>query len=230
MTPHRILYVEDDLDVRETMTMLLQHEGYAVTSVPTAEAAVEELRRGRYDVLLTDYQLPGANADWLIRTAIGQGSLGATQVIVLSGADEPEGIDGYRFLRKPIGQEALLAAFEAAMPEPREEPALRRSERADLRLRLYVSGASQVSRKARRNLAMALRDLDPARVDVVVHDIAGADRSWEGPANDDRVVVIPTLVRIVPMPRVWIAGDLSQVEVVREAILPASLTARSPSR
>src|SRR5687767_7614148 len=98
MTRHRILYVEDDFDVRETMTMLLEQEGYGVTAVPTAEAALEELRRGGYDLLLTDYQLPGANADWLIRSAIGQGSLGATQVIVLSGADDPEGIDGYRFL------------------------------------------------------------------------------------------------------------------------------------
>jgi CheY-like chemotaxis protein len=229
MTPHRILYVEDDPDVRETMTMLLRHEGYAVTAVPSAEAALEELRRGRFDLLLTDYQLPEANADWLIRTAIEQGSLGATQVIVLSGADDPAGIEGYRFLRKPIGQEALLAAFEAAMPEPTEAVA-RRSERADLRLRLYVSGTSQASRKARRNLALVLRDVDEARVDVVVLDIAGAERSWADPANEDRVVVIPTLVRIAPMPRVWIAGDLSQIELVRDAILPASLVPRSPSR
>jgi CheY-like chemotaxis protein len=230
MTPHRILYVEDDPDVRDTMSMLLSHEGYAVTAVPTAEAALEELRQSRYDLLLTDYQLPGANADWLIRTAIEQCSLGATQVIVLSGADDPEGIDGYRFLRKPIGQEALLAAFEAVMPEPREEPAPPRREQADLRLRLYVSGTSQVSRKARRNLALALQGVDEARVDVVVHDLAGADRGWEAPANEDRVVVVPTLVRVAPMPRVWIAGDLSQIEVVREAILPPAMALRSPSR
>jgi CheY-like chemotaxis protein len=230
MTRHRILYVEDDFDVRETMTMLLEQEGYGVTAVPTAEAALEELRRGGYDLLLTDYQLPGANADWLIRSAIGQGSLGATQVIVLSGADDPEGIDGYRFLRKPIGQEALLAAFEVAIPGARDEPALRHRDRADLRLRLYVSGASHASRKARRNLALALRDVDEARVDVVVHDITGDDRAWEGPANEDRVVVIPTLVRVAPMPRVWIAGDLSQIELVRDAIVPASLAPRSPSR
>lgn len=230
MMPNRILYVEDDADVRDTMTMLLAHEGYHVTSVTSAEAALDELGRDAYDLLLTDFQLPGENAAWLIRSAIAQGRLGAIPVIVLSGAEDPEGIDGYRFLRKPISQEALLSAFEAVVPQRVSETIARPSRDAELRLRLYVSGTSHTSRRAKRNLALALHGIDDARVEIVVHDIIADDRSWEGPAEEDRVVVTPTLVRRSPGPRVWIAGDLSNVEVVREAVVPPSMLPRSAGR
>ena len=65
MHPARILYVEDDDDIRDTMTMLLEHEGYVVTSVQNAEDALRDLARDHFDLLLTDYQLPAENAAWL---------------------------------------------------------------------------------------------------------------------------------------------------------------------
>jgi CheY-like chemotaxis protein len=217
----RILYVEDDEDVRETMTMLLEHEGYRVSAVPTAEAALDQLSKFRFDLLLTDYQLPHESADWLVREATAAGSLADTPVIVLSGAADPHGIEGLRLLRKPSGQEALLAAFEEAMPKhARVQPAVTLD--TELRLVLYISGTSQASRMARRNLAQALHGIDERRVQLVVHDVDGPDRGWEDGVEDDRIVVLPTLVRHAPQPKVWIAGDLSDVELVRDTLIPAS--------
>jgi CheY-like chemotaxis protein len=232
MQPARILYVEDDDDIRDTMTMLLEHEGYAVTCVQNAEDALRVLGRDRFDLLLTDYQLPAGNADWLIDTATERGHLGATPVIVLSGAHDPHGVEGHRLIRKPVSQEALFAAFDAVMPDrgtpapaPAPAPAPRPID-ADLRLVLYVSGASPASRKAQRNLDRVLRDVDPARVELVVHDIAGGGRDWASAAEEDRVVVTPTLVRRAPLPKVWIAGDLSSVDVVRDAVIPPLMLRR----
>jgi DNA-binding response OmpR family regulator len=224
MHPARILYVEDDEDIRDTLAMLLEHEGYRVTALPDAEGALVELGNSKFDLLLTDYQLPGHNAAWLIEKATEQRLLDGLPVIVLTGAHEPTGIEGHRLLRKPVSQEALLAAFEAAMPQRAEPvpPPGPISADADLRVVLYVDGASPASRKARRNLAHVLRDVDASRVDVTVHDIA-TGQAWVSAAEQDRVVVVPMLVRRWPLPRVCIAGDLSSVEVVREAVVPAIL-------
>jgi CheY-like chemotaxis protein len=229
MAAARILYVEDDEDIRDTMTMLLEHEGYQVTAVATAERALEALARSRYDLLLTDYQLPAEHAPWLIRTATLRGHLGDTPVIVLSGAHDPSGIDGHRLIRKPVSQESLFAAFDEMMPArpsaPRPWPTSS-GVGVELRLILYVSGRSPASRKAQRNVAQVVRDLDPDRIELVTHDITAPDRAWVHAAEEDRVVVTPTLVRRAPLPKVWIAGDLSAVDRVRDAIVPPDLRPR----
>lgn len=223
LNPARILYVEDDDDIRDTMTMLLEHEGYDVTAMATAESALEALVGNRYDLLLTDYELPGANAEWLIAEGKERGCLRDTAVIVLSGTDHPRGIEAYRLLRKPIGQEALLSAFDEAMGVRGAGPLVTRASNAELRLVLYVSGESQASRKAQRNLQLALAGVAEERFAIVVHDVTGADLAWESDAEDDRIVVLPTLVRHAPLPKVWIAGDLADQGLVREAIIPGSM-------
>ncbi len=223
MKPARILYVEDDDEIRDTMAMLLEHEGYHVTTMATAETALEALAGSRFDLLLTDYKLPAGNAVWLIAEGKARGCLRDTAVIVLSGADQLDGLDGYRILRKPIGQEALMAAFDAALGRREAMPAVTPHPNPELRLVLYVSGESQASRKAQRNLGLAVHDVPPDRIRIVVHDVTGPDRAWETPAEDDRIVVLPTLVRHAPLPKVWIAGDLADHGVVRDAILPPSM-------
>lgn len=203
--------------------MLLVQEGYDVTALATAENALEVLTRERFDLLLTDYQLPSENAEWLIAEGKARGCLRDTAIIVLSGMDHPRGIEAYRLLRKPIGQEALLAAFDDAMggraPVKQERVVLE----TELRLVLYVSGESAASRKARQNLQLAMRGIDEKRVAIVVHDVTGAGRGWESAAEDDRIVVLPTLVRHAPGPKLWIAGDLSDHALVRDAIVPRSM-------
>jgi CheY-like chemotaxis protein len=226
----RILYVEDDDDIRDTMTMLLQHEGYHVTALASVELALDELARRRYDLLLTDYRFRTRNASWLIDTAAARGCLGDTPVIVLSADDRPDGIAGHRLLRKPVSLETLLAAFDQVLPTRGGPPVAVAGGAAELRLTLYAAPESQASRRAMRNLERVLEGVDPAAVELVVHEVTPADPSWVKAAEEDRVVVLPTLVRGTPRPKVWIAGDLSEVEVVRDAILPVSMLARGAAR
>jgi CheY-like chemotaxis protein len=58
--PTKLLYVEDDEDIRDTMTMLLEHEGYHVLAVSTAEEALDELGRNR--------QVPSLDEDRIVVT------------------------------------------------------------------------------------------------------------------------------------------------------------------
>ncbi len=55
----RILYVEDNRELRETIGMLMEGEGRRVVQCETGEEALELDRNERFDVVVTDVSLPG---------------------------------------------------------------------------------------------------------------------------------------------------------------------------
>jgi CheY-like chemotaxis protein len=57
---HSILFVDDDAAIRELMRRALQHHGFFVHAVPTAEVALMLLQEGiHFDLLITDIVMPG---------------------------------------------------------------------------------------------------------------------------------------------------------------------------
>ena len=54
----RVLYVEDDGDVREMMILLLSHEGFSVSAAGTGKDALQQARSDFFDVFLIDHRLP----------------------------------------------------------------------------------------------------------------------------------------------------------------------------
>ncbi len=63
----QVLVVDDDMDVREFVTMVLETHGIGVRTVASAAAALEELERFRPDVLISDLRMPGEDGYSLIR-------------------------------------------------------------------------------------------------------------------------------------------------------------------
>jgi DNA-binding response OmpR family regulator len=60
MTPlARILVVEDQIEVLDTITEHLEREGYAVTRAVDGEEALRKVRNERPDLILLDLGLPG---------------------------------------------------------------------------------------------------------------------------------------------------------------------------
>jgi len=55
----RVLIVDDEKNLRKTLTGILQDEGYRVTTAATGEEAVELCGKERYDVVLMDVRMPG---------------------------------------------------------------------------------------------------------------------------------------------------------------------------
>jgi two-component system, cell cycle response regulator CpdR len=218
----RVLYVEDDDAVRRFLETLLAGEGYEVTAVDNAEAGIAALARqpGEFHVLLTDYELPHHNADWMLQLARDKGLIGTVPVLVLTGTGEPHGVEGHRVLRKPVDVEVLLAALQDVIAAPEEASVLEGPPMTGapdvLKLTLYVTGGSRESQRALRNLQGILKKFERSRVSVTVHDVIS--HSDAGRLEDDRVVVTPTLVRTHPLPKAWAFGNLSQSELVEELI------------
>src|SRR5688572_12286982 len=56
--PARLLVVDDDATVREFCVRLLRMNGYQVSAAENGRAALERLQENRYDLVLTDLQMP----------------------------------------------------------------------------------------------------------------------------------------------------------------------------
>jgi DNA-binding NtrC family response regulator len=65
----RILLVDDDEGIRENVMELLESQDYAVMAAKDAAEALTILDSEPIDLLLTDFQMPGANGVELIEAA-----------------------------------------------------------------------------------------------------------------------------------------------------------------
>ncbi len=116
--PLRILFVEDDPDIRGTVIDLLTDLGHEVTAVSNAEEAKNELAQTRFELLFTDLGLPGISGDELAREAVRAD--GTLRVIIASGQGKSmpvygEGLEHAVLLPKPFD----IAAMERALRQIR---------------------------------------------------------------------------------------------------------------
>jgi DNA-binding response OmpR family regulator len=58
-TEKTILFIEDEAELRTTVSGVLKDNGYRVVSVGSAEVALETLKKETPDLLLVDVKLPG---------------------------------------------------------------------------------------------------------------------------------------------------------------------------
>lgn len=55
----KILLVEDDEWIRDSLAMFFLGEGIRITALETAEEGIDAVKEERYDIIITDYRLPG---------------------------------------------------------------------------------------------------------------------------------------------------------------------------
>ncbi len=225
----RILYLEDDGDIRDLLADLLRNAGYDVTALGTAEAALAALQARQFALLLTDFRLPYQNADWLLATACAANLLTQTAVIVLTAERDPPGIDEFQMLQKPVDVAVLLSHISRRIEH--RGPARERAPPSDgalVSLRLYLSSSLE-SLNAERHLRALLMTIDSATgrplnelVSLQVFDVTRHSMAMLDAVEEDRIIVTPTLVRRAPGGRASFLGDLSGRGVIetmlREAI------------
>jgi len=61
-----ILVVDDEALVGETIKLLLDHEEHKVCHVESGEAALAELAQRKFDLVITDFLMPGMQGDELV--------------------------------------------------------------------------------------------------------------------------------------------------------------------
>jgi two-component system response regulator AtoC len=120
-----VLVVDDELEIRDYLGMVLRHEGYGVEFAENGYEGLDYLQaRTAVSAVLLDVLMPGKSG---IETLREIRSIDKNlPVIMLSGASSPESVvaamknGATDFLGKPLGPEELRAALDDAL-EPRLE-------------------------------------------------------------------------------------------------------------
>jgi len=108
LPPHRLLLVDDDPVLRETLGEVLRHEGFLVSQAASGEEAEQLLLASRppFDLVLTDLVMPGKSGMDVLKKAL---EISPTcTVLVLSGfasvreAIEAMDLGAYGMVTKPL--------------------------------------------------------------------------------------------------------------------------------
>jgi nitrogen-specific signal transduction histidine kinase/CheY-like chemotaxis protein len=113
----RILVVDDDQLLCETVTWMLAEEGHNIEAVASGEEALTRLGRDRFDAILVDIGLPGMSGEDLLETIAERWPALAPRTVVTSGLlHKPR--RGEAYLQKPFTRAQLLQALDrVARPE-----------------------------------------------------------------------------------------------------------------
>jgi DNA-binding response OmpR family regulator len=116
----RILVVEDDPDLGETLCELLDIYGYRASRATDGVAALEVLERGDLpELILLDLMLPRLDGWGFREVQLNDQRLKDIPVIVLSAVGEiVKPIDADHLLRKPVSREILFASIERYRRRP----------------------------------------------------------------------------------------------------------------
>jgi len=66
--PKRILVVDDEPFVCDALKMMLMFDGHTVETAGSGQQALELFAEGKFDVVITDYAMPGMKGDELAAT------------------------------------------------------------------------------------------------------------------------------------------------------------------
>ena len=106
-----ILLAEDDYDLREAMTDVLELEGYRVKAVPNGLEALEWLLAASAppSLIFLDLMMPVMDGWQFRQEQLARPALASIPVVVLSANEEIPVDEGVTRLRKPARSKALLA-------------------------------------------------------------------------------------------------------------------------
>lgn len=173
----KVLVVDDNPDLRNYVSHVLQHQGYHVRTAQSGELALEILETYSPDLILTDLMMPGLSGIDVIQRLRADERFHSTPIILLTAKVDDEtrisgveqGADAY--LGKPFNDRELLA-------EVRNLLALKANERRVAELNQYLTESvlrrflpkSLVQKAAHGTLQLDLQP-EPRLVTVLFSDI-----------------------------------------------------------
>jgi two-component system response regulator MprA len=197
----RLLVVDDDLDVRDSLRRALGYAGYAVTTAANGAEALSAVSHAPVDLIILDVLMPMLNGLDTCRALRGRGV--ATPVLVLTARDAVDdrvagleaGADDY--LVKPFALRELVARVNALLRRTR--PARAVLGYADLTLDLTSHSAT------RSEVPLVLTKIEFALLELLLRNAEQVlsydvitDRVWgygEAPASNALQVFVALLRR-----------------------------------
>src|SRR5512142_2801669 len=152
-----VLVVDDEKNIRRTLRMVLETEGYAVAEAESAEEALKLLEAEPIDLGIFDVRLPGM--DGLTLLAKARELWRDLPVIVVSGhADTPDVVEAMRrgaldFFSKPVDRERVLVSVRNALARRSLEEKVKDLSSRERRFGDEMLGESPVMNRLREEIA-----------------------------------------------------------------------------
>ena len=114
-----VLIVDDDRDIRESLTDMLRHEGYLVESAGSGNEALSHAKQRQYGAAILDIQLPDLNGLSVLKVLMELDA--SLPVIILTGNATSENTIGslakgaFAYLTKPYNAQELKAVIRRAV-------------------------------------------------------------------------------------------------------------------
>ncbi len=167
MREGKILVIDDEKSIRDSLRGVLEDEGYEVREADSGESALELIKRERFDVIFLDVWLPGIDGiDVLTKLKEREDSV---PVIMISGhanietAVKATKIGAYDFLEKPLSSERVLLTIKNALKQKKlEEENVLLKERVKDKYRLI--GES----RAIKEIKKLIEDIAPTNGRVLI--------------------------------------------------------------
>ena len=118
MSTKKILAVDDSVSIRKSITFILGQEGYEVVEAVDGNDALAKARAEKFDLVITDINMPGMDGIELIKNLRQEASYKFTPLIALttenqmSKMEEGKAAGATGWIVKPFVAEKLLAVVK----------------------------------------------------------------------------------------------------------------------
>jgi two-component system nitrogen regulation response regulator NtrX len=203
LRPARLLVVDDEPLIRQSLCGVLEDEGYLAAAVATGEECLGEIGRTNYDLVLLDIWLPGMDGlDVLAR--IQEIPLPARPAVIgISGhgtietAVKATKLGAFDFLEKPLTIEKVSVVVKNALQQRRLEIELQRFKQEDSPANII--GESVPMKALRQQLALMAATNGRVLIygesgtgkELVAHAIHKISPRAEGPFIEVNCAAIP---------------------------------------
>jgi two-component system, NtrC family, nitrogen regulation response regulator NtrX len=154
----RILVIDDEAAIRDSLKMILEYEGYEVLTAPTGEDGIAQAEREAPDLVFLDVKMPGMDGLEVLQRL--RHLVEVTPVVVISGhgtvstAVEATKLGAFDFIEKPLERERVLVTVRNAI-DSRRLRTENRSFKRDAEKRYQIIGESPLLARVREAIGKA---------------------------------------------------------------------------
>jgi two-component system response regulator HydG len=136
--PKRLLFVDDELGIRETMPVILRRHGFTVSVAATVAQAIQEICAQEFEILLSDLNIENPQDGYLVVRAIREVNPNCVTIILTGHPGFDSVVQGIRhgvddYVTKPAAPESLVALLTERLAERQvRQPRGALSPRSDL--------------------------------------------------------------------------------------------------
>src|SRR5712691_2458680 len=175
MPKSRILVIDDEAAIRESLRMTLEYEGYEFVGAATGQEGLALAERDAPDLVLLDVKMPGMDGLEVLDRLRGMNE--ALPVLVVSGhgtistAVEATKKGAFDFIEKPFASERVLVSLRNALDQRRLRDE-NRSLKKVVELRHQMVGESP----ALKAVMAAVSRAAPTNATVLIHGESGVGK------------------------------------------------------